>query len=127
MLFVQCRYMSVLASKGTQLQLNFFGSPALLSVRAGCLRFRIRSNAPPLFAHHGRHPCFRAECSSKDAGYIHIGVNVRPMQAEAGRRDFNVGELARGSVRQILDQMHGDSKFDAVMEAHDQPVLALWS
>src|SRR5271167_819396 len=49
---------------------------------------------PPAFrAELARHPAFRAEYALQQRRHIEIGVQAGPVQAEAGRADFDIGQI----------------------------------
>lgn len=46
-----------------------------------------------------RHPGFRAEYALEERRHVEIGIEARPVQAEAGWGDFDVGQIFVGGAR----------------------------
>src|ERR1700726_2291445 len=86
--------------RGSGIRLSDFlcRSPAQLAVlTARCdLGFAARSAAG--CAEPRCHPAARAKNAFKYRGHVEVGIKLRPMQAETGRRDFDRGKILPGGV-----------------------------
>src|SRR3546814_6936541 len=51
-----------------------------------------------------RHPLLRAENALQQCGYVEIGVELGPMQAQPGSANLNVGQRIGGSVGQAFGE-----------------------
>src|SRR6202011_6302168 len=97
-------------------------SPAQLAVlTARCdLGFAARSAAG--CAEPRGHPAARAKNAFKYRGHVEVGMKLRPMQAETGRRDFDRGKLLAAGVFKPLCIAWREAHVDAGVQAHDDPI-----
>jgi hypothetical protein len=69
-----------------------------------------------------RHPGRRAKPAFQQAGQIDIGVQLREVQAETGRRDLDLVKLRRCGPLQALDDGRRKAKLDAGAEFDPDPM-----
>src|SRR3546814_6773899 len=65
-----------------------------------------------------RHPLLRAENALQQCGYVEIGVELGPMQAQPGSANLNVGQRIGGSVGQAFGEPHRKCQLDTRIQRH---------
>src|SRR3546814_17709208 len=65
-----------------------------------------------------RHPLLRAENALQQCGYVEIGVELGPMQAQPGSANLNVGQRIGGSVGQAFGEPRRHCQLDPRIQPH---------
>src|SRR3546814_1508356 len=65
-----------------------------------------------------RHPLLRAENALQQCGYVEIGVELGPMQAQPGSANLNVGQRIGGSVGQAFGEPRRKCQLDTRIQRH---------
>ncbi|BBD79100.1 hypothetical protein ALSL_0429 [Aerosticca soli] len=67
----------------------------------------------------GCHPSLGTELTGQETGHVQIRIQLRPVQAQACRRNFDAGQILGRGVCQALDQTRRKADLHARVELHN--------